>query len=63
VQGSFVHLAGVTFKRAWRRGPDDPALKRVSEILRKAAADIEQAWGGGEGAGQRGSGSGAEQAS
>jgi DNA-binding PadR family transcriptional regulator len=63
VQGSFVHLAGVTFKRAWRRGPDDPALKRVSEILRKAAADIEHAWGGGEGAGQRGSGSGAEQAS
>jgi DNA-binding PadR family transcriptional regulator len=63
VQGSFVHLAGVTFKRAWRRGPDDPALKRVSEILRKAAADIEHVWGGGEGAGQRGSGSGAEQAS
>jgi hypothetical protein len=63
VQGSFVHLAGVTFKRAWRRGPDDPALKRVSEILRKAAADIEHVWGGGEGAGPRGSGSGAEQAS
>jgi hypothetical protein len=37
-------------------------LKRVSEILRKAAADIEQAWSG-EGASQRGPGSGAEQAS
>jgi hypothetical protein len=61
VQGSFVHLAGVTFKRAWRRGPEDPALKRVAEILRKAAADIEQTWGGGEPTGQRGGG--AEQAS
>jgi DNA-binding PadR family transcriptional regulator len=60
VQGSFVHLAGVTFKRAWRRGPDDPALKRVAEILRKAADEIEEAWGGGA-AGQRGGG--AEQAS
>jgi DNA-binding PadR family transcriptional regulator len=60
VQGSFVHLAGVTFKRAWRRGPDDPALKRVAEILRKAADEIEEAWGGAA-AGQRGGG--AEQAS
>ena len=44
VQGAFARLAGATFKRAWRRGPDDPALKRVAEILRKAADDIEQAW-------------------
>ena len=47
LQGAFVHLAGVTFKRAWRKGPDDPALKRVAEILRKAAGDIEETWGGG----------------
>jgi DNA-binding PadR family transcriptional regulator len=60
VQGSFMHLAGVTFKRAWRRGPDDPALKRVAEILRKAADEIEEAWTGGA-AGQRGGGG--EQAS
>jgi DNA-binding PadR family transcriptional regulator len=60
LQGAFVHLAGVTFKRAWRKGPDDPTLKHVAEILRKAAADIEEAWGGGA-AGQRGGG--AEQAS
>jgi DNA-binding PadR family transcriptional regulator len=52
LQGAFVHLAGVTFKRAWRRGPEDPALKRVAEILRKAAAEIESEWGGA--AGQRG---------
>jgi DNA-binding PadR family transcriptional regulator len=44
VQGAFAHLTGVTFKRAWRRGPDDPALQRVAEILRKAADDIEQVW-------------------
>ena len=43
VHQAFAHLAGVTFKRAWRRGPDDPALTRVAEILRQAATDIEQA--------------------
>ena len=42
VQEAFARLAGVTFKRLWRRGPDDPALKRVAEILRKAADDVEQ---------------------
>jgi DNA-binding PadR family transcriptional regulator len=44
VQQAFARLAGVTFRRAWRRGPDDPTLKLVAEILRKAAADIERAW-------------------
>jgi DNA-binding PadR family transcriptional regulator len=44
VQQAFAGLATTTFKRAWRRGPDDPALKRVAEILRKAAEDIERAW-------------------
>ena len=43
VQSAFAHLAAVTFKKAWRRGPDDPALKRVAEILRKAGEEIEQA--------------------
>jgi len=43
VQGAFAHLAAVTFKKAWRRGPDDPALKRVAEILRKAGDEIEEA--------------------
>jgi DNA-binding PadR family transcriptional regulator len=58
LQGAFVHLAGVTFKKAWRRGPEDPALKRVAEILRKAADDIEQAWV----AGQQGGGAGTREA-
>jgi DNA-binding PadR family transcriptional regulator len=44
LQGAFAHLAGVTFRQAWRRGPDDPAIKRVAEILRKAGDDVEQAW-------------------
>ena len=44
VQEAFARLAGVTFKRLWRRGPDDPALKRVAEVLRKAADDVEQAF-------------------
>jgi DNA-binding PadR family transcriptional regulator len=43
VQGAFARLAAVTFKKAWRRGPDDPALKQVAEILRKAADQIEEA--------------------
>jgi DNA-binding PadR family transcriptional regulator len=70
LQGAFVHLAGVTFKRAWRKGPDDPALKRVAEILRKAADEIEETWGvradarGGEAGreppGRAGSGNGEE---
>lgn len=42
IQSAFAGLAKTTFKRAWRKGPDDPALKRVAEILRKAAADIER---------------------
>lgn len=46
VQGAFARLASVTFRRAWRRGPEDPALKRVAEILRKAADEVEQAWEG-----------------
>jgi DNA-binding PadR family transcriptional regulator len=44
VQEAFAHLAGTTFKRTWRGGPHDPALRRVAEILRKAAADVEAAF-------------------
>jgi DNA-binding PadR family transcriptional regulator len=54
LQGAFVRLAGVTFKRAWRRGPEDPALKRVAEILRKAADEIEETWAGQRGGGAAG---------
>lgn len=45
VRGAFAHLAAVTFKRAWRRGPDDPALQQVADILRRAADEVEAVWG------------------
>ena len=44
VQGAFAQLAGTTFRRAWRLGPNDPSLKRVAEILKKAANDIDEVW-------------------
>jgi DNA-binding PadR family transcriptional regulator len=44
IQGEFTRLARNTFRNAWRRGPDDPAVKRVAEILKRAADEIEQAW-------------------
>ncbi len=44
LQGEFARLAKGTFRHAWRRGPDDPAVKRVVEILKQAADDVEQAW-------------------
>jgi DNA-binding PadR family transcriptional regulator len=53
VQGAFAHLAATTFRKAWRRGPEDPALKRVAEVLRKAADEIDQVWQAGQ-AGQAG---------
>ncbi|HEU5048744.1 MAG TPA: helix-turn-helix transcriptional regulator [Gemmatimonadales bacterium] len=46
LQGEFARLAKDTFRNAWRRGPDDPAVKRVVEILRQAADDVERAWQG-----------------
>jgi DNA-binding PadR family transcriptional regulator len=54
VQGAFAQLAAATFRKAWRRGPDDPALQRVAEILRKAKAEIEQEWQGATGGGGAG---------
>jgi DNA-binding PadR family transcriptional regulator len=41
---SFSRLAATTYKRAWRGGPGNPALRRVVEILDRAAAEIERAW-------------------
>ncbi len=46
VHTAFGRLAKVTFMRAYRKGPEDPALKRVADILEQAAKDIEQAWEG-----------------
>jgi len=44
LQGEFARLARGTFRHAWRRGPDDPAVKRVAEILKRAADEIVEAW-------------------
>jgi DNA-binding PadR family transcriptional regulator len=43
---AFGKVARATFRTAWRRGPDDPTLARVAEILNRAAADVEAAWKG-----------------
>jgi DNA-binding PadR family transcriptional regulator len=44
LQGEFARVARGTFRHAWRRGPEDPAVRRVVEILKQAADDIERAW-------------------
>jgi DNA-binding PadR family transcriptional regulator len=41
---AFSRVSSATYKRAWRWGPDHPAMPRVIEILRKAADDIEAEW-------------------
>jgi DNA-binding PadR family transcriptional regulator len=46
LNGAFARLATAVYKRAWRKGPEHPAIKRVTEILRKAADDIERTWDG-----------------
>jgi hypothetical protein len=46
IHSAFGKVAKSTFMRAYRRGPEDPALKRVAEILNQAAGDIERAWEG-----------------
>jgi len=44
LNAAFARLAGLTYKQAWRRGPDHPAVARVVEILRKATDEIEREW-------------------
>jgi len=38
----FAKLAAVTYKQAWRLGPDEPAVGRITEVLRKAVEEIEK---------------------
>jgi DNA-binding PadR family transcriptional regulator len=44
LNAAFARLAAGTYKQAWRRGPDHPAIRRVVEILRRAADEIEREW-------------------
>ena len=41
---AFGRLATTTYKRAWRNGPGHPALRRITEILNRAADEIDRAW-------------------
>ena len=41
---AFTRLASVTYKRAWRWGPDHPSVAKIVEILKRAAAEIELEW-------------------
>jgi DNA-binding PadR family transcriptional regulator len=44
LNGAFARLARTTYKGAWRSGPGHPAIRRATEILNRAASEIEQAW-------------------
>src|SRR5580765_788039 len=44
LNAAIAKLAAVTYKRAWRRGPDHPSIAKVVEILRRATQEIEAEW-------------------
>lgn len=41
---AFGQVASRTFREAFRRGPGDPTVRRVAEILRRTAEEIEREW-------------------
>jgi DNA-binding PadR family transcriptional regulator len=41
---AFGQVASRTFREAFRRGPGDPAVRRVAELLRRTAQEIEREW-------------------
>jgi len=44
IHSAYRRLTSATYKRAWRYGPNHPALEHVAEILNRAADDIEKVW-------------------
>jgi DNA-binding PadR family transcriptional regulator len=44
---AFAQLASRTFREAYRRGSDDPSVRRVADLLRRTADAVEQEWRGG----------------
>lgn len=38
----FARVAGLAYRLAWRYGPEDERVKKIVEILRRAADEIEQ---------------------
>ena len=43
---AFALVARATYPRVFKTGADHPALPRITQILKQAALDIEQAWKG-----------------
>ncbi len=41
VNQAFGRLARLTFKEAWRSGPESERTQRIAEVLKRAAAEIE----------------------
>jgi DNA-binding PadR family transcriptional regulator len=44
LNAAFGSVARATYKRVWRKGPEHPGVKRVAEILRKTAEEIDREW-------------------
>jgi DNA-binding PadR family transcriptional regulator len=44
LNAAVAKLAAMTYKQAWRRGPDHPSIARVVDILRRATHEIEEEW-------------------
>jgi DNA-binding PadR family transcriptional regulator len=42
LNSAFARLAREAYRSAWRLGPDHPALGRMAEVLKKAAAEVEE---------------------
>jgi DNA-binding PadR family transcriptional regulator len=42
---AMARLAALSYREAWRRGPDDPATRRIVEVLERAVEEIRQAAG------------------
>ena len=40
----FARLAATTYRKAWRRGPDHPSVRRVVDILKRTTEAIEKEW-------------------
>jgi DNA-binding PadR family transcriptional regulator len=43
---AFAHLAARTFREAFRRGPGDPTVRQVAELLRRTADEVDRLWAG-----------------
>jgi DNA-binding PadR family transcriptional regulator len=43
LHAAFGRVARATYRNAWHRGPENPAIPRITAILNKAADDIEDA--------------------